>query len=169
MRAISSTMRAWPPLATVRSWRSRSGSSRTSVPITRGAHRSHQLREPSAVAVQAAFAPRAGFCVVTNKVPLAPYRGAGRPELSSPWTAPRHARREAGHGSAELRFKNIVQPEEMPYRPGTTYRDGVPCRTMAAIIRESCGGPGAGRLRRAAQAAAEWRTPGALHRARISS
>jgi len=27
---------------------------------------------------------------------------------------------------AELRFKNLVQPHEMPYRSGLTYRDGVP-------------------------------------------
>ena len=71
----------------------------------------------------------AGFCVVTNKVPLAPYRGAGRPEAV--FTMDRLLDMLAAKlamDPAELRLKNIIQPGEMPYRPGTTYRDGVPCR-----------------------------------------
>jgi carbon-monoxide dehydrogenase large subunit len=69
-----------------------------------------------------------GFSVVTNKLPLSPYRGAGRPEavfvmdrLLDVLAA------RLGMDPAELRFKNLIQPHEMPYRPGTTYRDGVTC------------------------------------------
>lgn len=68
-----------------------------------------------------------GFCVVTNKVPSSPYRGAGRPEAV--FVMERLVDLLAarlGLDPAEVRFKNLVQPHEMPYRSGLTYRDGVP-------------------------------------------
>src|SRR3989449_5056700 len=34
--------------------------------------------------------------------------------------------RRLGLDPAELRSRNLVRPEEMPYRPGLTYKDGVP-------------------------------------------
>jgi carbon-monoxide dehydrogenase large subunit len=36
------------------------------------------------------------------------------------------AARRLGLDPAELRRRNLVRPEEMPYRPGLTYKDGVP-------------------------------------------
>jgi carbon-monoxide dehydrogenase large subunit len=65
--------------------------------------------------------------VVTNKVASSPYRGAGRPEavFVIERLLDRLARR-LGMDPAEVRFKNLVQPEQMPYAPDLVYRDGVP-------------------------------------------
>jgi carbon-monoxide dehydrogenase large subunit len=67
--------------------------------------------------------------VVTNKVASSPYRGAGRPEavLVIERLLDRLARR-LDLDPAEVRFTNLVQPEEMPYAPSLVYRDGVPVR-----------------------------------------
>jgi carbon-monoxide dehydrogenase large subunit len=68
-----------------------------------------------------------GTCVSTNKVPNAPYRGAGRPEAvfvmerSIDIIAAR-----LGLDPAEVRRRNFVQAEEMPYHAGILYRDGEP-------------------------------------------
>lgn len=68
-----------------------------------------------------------GTCVSTNKVPNAPYRGAGRPEAvfvmerSIDIIAAR-----LGLDTATVRQRNLVQPEEMPYDAGILYRDGEP-------------------------------------------
>ncbi|HKX51918.1 MAG TPA: xanthine dehydrogenase family protein molybdopterin-binding subunit [Candidatus Binatia bacterium] len=68
-----------------------------------------------------------GTCVSTNKVPNAPYRGAGRPEAvfvmerSIDIIAAR-----LGLDPATVRQRNLVQPEEMPYHAGILYRDGEP-------------------------------------------
>ncbi|MGH7333045.1 MAG: xanthine dehydrogenase family protein molybdopterin-binding subunit, partial [Candidatus Rokuibacteriota bacterium] len=67
------------------------------------------------------------FSVVTNKVPSSPYRGAGRPEAIL--VVERLLDRLAaalGRDPAEIRAKNLVSAQEMPYRPGLVYRDGVP-------------------------------------------
>src|SRR5207247_1348088 len=68
-----------------------------------------------------------GFSVVTNKVPSAPYRGAGRPEaiLVIERLLDRLAAK-LGIDPAEVRSRNLIAPAEMPYRPGLVYRDGVP-------------------------------------------
>jgi carbon-monoxide dehydrogenase large subunit len=70
-----------------------------------------------------------GFAVMTNKTPTAPYRGAGRPEailvierLLDRLAATLHL------DPAEVRARNLIAREEMPYRPGLVYRDGVPVR-----------------------------------------
>jgi carbon-monoxide dehydrogenase large subunit len=70
-----------------------------------------------------------GVSVVTNKVPSSPYRGAGRPEavLVIERLLDRLAHR-LGMDPAEVRFKNLIQPEQMPYAPALVYRDGVPVR-----------------------------------------
>src|SRR2546427_10557843 len=70
-----------------------------------------------------------GFAVVTNKTPSAPYRGAGRPEaiLVIERLLDRLAP-ELALDPAELRERNLIRPDEMPYRPGLVYRDGVPVR-----------------------------------------
>jgi carbon-monoxide dehydrogenase large subunit len=67
--------------------------------------------------------------VVTNKVASSPYRGAGRPEavFVIERLLDRLARR-LGMDPAEVRFKNLVGPEQMPYAPDLVYRDGVPVR-----------------------------------------
>ena len=70
-----------------------------------------------------------GTCVATNKVPNAPYRGAGRPEAV--FVMERCIDRIAGElglDPAEVRFRNFVQPEEIPYDAGILYRDGMPVR-----------------------------------------
>lgn len=68
-----------------------------------------------------------GISVVTNKVPSSPYRGAGRPEAN--FVMERLLDTLAGRldlDPAELRRRNLIPTEEMPYRSGLTYRDGVP-------------------------------------------
>jgi carbon-monoxide dehydrogenase large subunit len=70
-----------------------------------------------------------GVSVVTNKVSSSPYRGAGRPEavFVIERLLDRLARR-LGLDPAEVRSRNLVQPEQMPYAPNLVYRDGVPVR-----------------------------------------
>jgi carbon-monoxide dehydrogenase large subunit len=68
-----------------------------------------------------------GTCVSTNKVPNAPYRGAGRPEavfVMERCIDVIAARLDLD--PAEVRRRNFIQPEEMPYRAGILYRDGLP-------------------------------------------
>lgn len=68
-----------------------------------------------------------GTSVVTSKTLNAAYRAAGRPEavLVMERLMDLGARR-LGLDPAEIRRRNLVRPEEMPYRPGLTYKDGVP-------------------------------------------
>jgi carbon-monoxide dehydrogenase large subunit len=74
--------------------------------------------------------PNAAFearSVVTSKAPHAPYRGAGRPEavfvMDRMLDLLAH---ELGMDPAELRRRNLVRPDEMPYDVGLLYRDGNP-------------------------------------------
>jgi aerobic carbon-monoxide dehydrogenase large subunit len=79
-----------------------------------------------------------GKIVVTNKVPNAPYRGAGRPEAA--FTMERTidlVARRLGLEPAEVRRRNMIRAEEMPYRVGIPYRDGEP------IVYDSGDYPGA--------------------------
>ena len=65
--------------------------------------------------------------VVTNKVPLSPTRGTGRPEATFVMTRILDLVAGAtGIDPVEVRLKNLVSPEEMPYSVGMLYRDGVP-------------------------------------------
>jgi aerobic carbon-monoxide dehydrogenase large subunit len=65
--------------------------------------------------------------VATNKVPNAPYRGAGRPEAAFAMERSLDLiARELGLEPAEVRRRNMVQPKEMPYAVGLPYRDGEP-------------------------------------------
>jgi carbon-monoxide dehydrogenase large subunit len=68
-----------------------------------------------------------GDNILTHKAFGAAYRGAGRPEaaLVLDRLLDRGARTLA-MDPAELRRRNLVRREEMPYRTGLTYRDGVP-------------------------------------------
>lgn len=68
-----------------------------------------------------------GTCVSTNKVPNAPYRGAGRPEAVFVMERCIDMIAERLNlDPAEVRRRNLVQPEEMPYQAGIMYRDGAP-------------------------------------------
>ena len=63
----------------------------------------------------------------TNKVPTTPVRGAGRPQAV--FVMERlldRAARELNMDPAEIRRRNLIQPEQMPYKVGLTFRDGKP-------------------------------------------
>lgn len=65
--------------------------------------------------------------VATNKVPNQAYRGAGRPGVV--WAMERMMDLIANHlglDPYEVRLRNMIRPEEMPYAVGIPYRDGVP-------------------------------------------
>jgi carbon-monoxide dehydrogenase large subunit len=63
--------------------------------------------------------------VITTKVPTAPYRGAGRPEaVFAVERALDRAAAELGLDPLEVRLRNLVRPEDMPYDAGIRYRDG---------------------------------------------
>jgi aerobic carbon-monoxide dehydrogenase large subunit len=64
---------------------------------------------------------------VTNKVPNAPYRGAGRPEGTQVTERLMDLiARELELEPAEVRRRNMVRADEMPYAVGIPYRDGEP-------------------------------------------
>ncbi|HLG70448.1 MAG TPA: xanthine dehydrogenase family protein molybdopterin-binding subunit [Chloroflexota bacterium] len=63
--------------------------------------------------------------VFTNKTVNAPYRGAGRPEAVFAMDRIVDClAREIGMDPAEVRRRNYVRPDEMPYEVGMFYRDG---------------------------------------------
>ncbi len=63
--------------------------------------------------------------VVTNKTPNSPYRGAGRPEaVFAMDRALDLLARQLAMDPVELRRRNMVSAEEMPYDTGLLYRDG---------------------------------------------
>jgi carbon-monoxide dehydrogenase large subunit len=65
--------------------------------------------------------------VLTNKVGAAPVRGAGRPQavFAMERLLDRVAR-ELKLDRAEVRQRNFIQPSQMPYAVGLTFRDGKP-------------------------------------------
>ncbi|HWD57028.1 MAG TPA: xanthine dehydrogenase family protein molybdopterin-binding subunit, partial [Stellaceae bacterium] len=68
-----------------------------------------------------------GRIAVTNKVPNAPYRGAGRPEAAFAMERTIDLiARTLGLEPAEVRRRNMIPAAEMPYRVGMPYRDGEP-------------------------------------------
>lgn len=68
-----------------------------------------------------------GRVVATNKVPNAPYRGAGRPEAAQAMERMMDLiARELRLEPAEVRRRNLVRAEDMPYSTGIPYRDGEP-------------------------------------------
>ncbi len=68
-----------------------------------------------------------GTSVVTNKTQNAAYRAAGRPEAVFVMERLMDlGARRLGIDPVELRRRNLVRPDEMPYRSGLTYKDGVP-------------------------------------------
>ncbi len=94
-------------------------------------------------------------CVLTNKTPTGTYRAPGRFECN----AARErlidrAARLTGIGPVELRMRNLIRPEQMPYARGTrilgekvAYDSGdypAALAEAAALVVASSGGPGAG-------------------------
>src|SRR4051812_1599255 len=74
----------------------------------------------------------------TNKVPNAPYRGAGRPEAAQATERLMDLIAvKLGLEPAEVRRRNMVRPDEMPYALGIPYRDGEP------VVYDSGDYPGA--------------------------
>jgi carbon-monoxide dehydrogenase large subunit len=65
--------------------------------------------------------------VFTNKIQTTPVRGAGRPEavVTMERLMDRVAR-ELGLERAEVRRRNFIRPEQMPYNVGIIFRDGRP-------------------------------------------
>ncbi|MBI2204185.1 MAG: xanthine dehydrogenase family protein [Candidatus Rokubacteria bacterium] len=65
--------------------------------------------------------------VVTHKTPNAPYRGAGRPEtVFAMDRAVDCLARQLGMDPADLRRRNYIRADELPYDFGMPYRDGNP-------------------------------------------
>ena len=63
----------------------------------------------------------------TNKVPTTPVRGAGRPQaVFAMERLMDRVARELGLDPAEVRRRNFIQPEQMPYPVGLIFRDGKP-------------------------------------------
>jgi aerobic carbon-monoxide dehydrogenase large subunit len=63
----------------------------------------------------------------TNKTPNAPYRGAGRPEAAFAMERTIDLiATELGLDPAEVRSRNMIRADEMPYAMGMPYRDGQP-------------------------------------------
>ncbi|HLG69834.1 MAG TPA: xanthine dehydrogenase family protein molybdopterin-binding subunit [Chloroflexota bacterium] len=66
-----------------------------------------------------------GRAVATNKPPNAPYRGAGRPEATFFMeTLMDLVARELELDPAEVRRRNLIGPESMPYNVSVPFRDG---------------------------------------------
>jgi carbon-monoxide dehydrogenase large subunit len=60
-------------------------------------------------------------CIGTNKTPIGTYRGAGQPEVAFAMECLLDVlAKEIGLPAAELRARNLVRPQEMPYRVGTS-------------------------------------------------
>ena len=67
--------------------------------------------------------------VATNKVPNAPYRGAGRPEAAQVMERMMDLiARTLSLEPAEVRRRNMVRPDQMPWPVHLPYRDGVTIR-----------------------------------------
>lgn len=74
----------------------------------------------------------------TNKVPNSAYRGAGRPEaVFAMERIIDIVAASLGLEPAEVRLRNMIRADEMPYRAGIPYRDGEP------IVYDSGDYPGA--------------------------
>jgi carbon-monoxide dehydrogenase large subunit len=68
-----------------------------------------------------------GWAVATNTPPGSPFRGAGRVEAVFMMDRVLDGIAEkASLDPADVRRRNIIRPEDMPYANGMTYRDGVP-------------------------------------------
>jgi carbon-monoxide dehydrogenase large subunit len=65
--------------------------------------------------------------IFTNTVPTSPYRGAGRPHAAFVMERVMdRAAAELGLDRAEIRRRNLIQPDEFPYDVGVSFQDGGP-------------------------------------------
>jgi carbon-monoxide dehydrogenase large subunit len=65
----------------------------------------------------------------TNRVPVSPYRGAGRPHGAFVMErAIGLVARQLGLDPSEVRRRNFIQPHELPWDVGLTFQDGGPTR-----------------------------------------
>lgn len=83
---------------------------------------------------------------ITNKVPTTPVRGAGRPQaVFAMERLMDRVAHELKLDRAEVRRRNMIKPEQMPYQVGLIFRDGKPLvyhggdfpRSHEAAIKES--------------------------------
>ena len=100
-------------------------------------------------------------CVVTNTAPTTAYRGAGRPEAI--YLMERlvdAAAAETGRDPVELRRRNLVRREEMPFEAcsGLTYDSGDPAAVLDAALAQA---DWSGRAQRKTEAQARGRLRGA--------
>ncbi len=97
----------------------------------------------------------------TNKVPTSPVRGAGRPQAAVVMERLMdRVARELNLDRAEVRRRNFIRPEQMPYRVGIIFRDGRPvtydsgdyptCQEQALAAADYAGFPARQRAARAA-------------------
>jgi aerobic carbon-monoxide dehydrogenase large subunit len=98
--------------------------------------------------------------VFTNKTIVSPYRGAGRPHAV--FVMERlldRAAGELGMDRAEIRWRNLIQPDEFPYEVGLIYQDNAPVQYDSGNYPQC--------LRRAADSIgyAQWAGRQAAHRA----
>lgn len=80
----------------------------------------------------------ASKCIFTNTTPVGAYRGAGRPEGNYYMERlVETAAREMGIDRVELRRRNHIQPEQMPYKApsGMVYDSGEFPAVMAKALR----------------------------------
>lgn len=67
----------------------------------------------------------AGACVLTNKTPNGPYRGAGRPEAVFVMDRLMNlVAAELGIDPLQVYRRNLIAPDQLPYDQGMRYRDG---------------------------------------------
>jgi carbon-monoxide dehydrogenase large subunit len=67
--------------------------------------------------------------VYTNRTPVSPYRGAGRPHgVFAMERILDYAADQLGMDRAEIRRRNMIQPDEFPYDVGLVFQDGLPTR-----------------------------------------
>jgi carbon-monoxide dehydrogenase large subunit len=65
--------------------------------------------------------------VYTNRTPVSPYRGAGRPQgVFAMERILDYAADQLDIDRAEIRSRNFIQPEEFPYDVGLVFQDGLP-------------------------------------------
>jgi carbon-monoxide dehydrogenase large subunit len=89
------------------------------IPYNTIAHLSGPYRVPHFEAVASA--------VVTNRTPTAPYRGAGRPEaVFAMERSIERAARALKMDPVEIRMRNLIPSEELPFDGNIMYRDGSP-------------------------------------------
>ena len=84
-------------------------------------------------------------CIGTNKTPIGTYRGAGQPEAAFALECLLDVlAKQIGISAAGLRSRNLVRPQEMPYRSGTSlfgnvivYENSDFTDTFAIALQES--------------------------------